>query len=296
MKYMKRFFTLAVLAAFSFSLSVFAQDVAQDGTAAAGVTTDPALAEEEEEAEEDTGPKAYIVPQINLPEFDSEGATYLVVDSGPDEDEGRFKIGVQVYNRTYDKNISAEVYGWGGRFPEEWHLINPVRMDRWAPNPHLFHTFYRGIDYTHYRYFAIKIIKPKDNKYKIVSDQKDENLNFYIYDAGMNMSADTGTVSVYEASAQTYVVSGDVIKESENDSIFLSSKKSRIQDLPVNLYVYSKTRKILVYYGIIRFTDWMDKKKIKKAVPLTPDEFKDGNEHDVKLKKDGLNLVLFVED
>ena len=52
----------------------------------------------------------------------------------------------------------------------------------------------------------------------------------------------------------------------------------------------------LVYYGIIKFTDWMDKKKIKKAVPLTPEEFKDGNEHDVKLKKDGLNLILFVDD
>lgn len=294
MKYMKRFLTLALLATFSFGLSVFAQDAAQDGTAAADGITDPA-SEEEEEAEADTGPKAYIVPQINLPEFDSEGATYLVVDSGPDGDEGRFKIGVQLYNRTYDKNISAEVYGWGGKFKDEWHLINPVRMDRWTPAPHLFHTFYRGIDYTHYRYFAIKIIKPKDNKYKIVSDQKDENLNFYIYDAGMNMSADTGTVSVYEASAQTYVVSGDVIKESENDSLFLSSK-NRIQDLPVNLYVYSRTRKILVYYGIIKFTDWMDKKKIKKAVPLTPEEFKDGNEHDVKLKKDGLNLVLLVDD
>lgn len=292
MKYMKRFFTFLAFATFSFSLSVFAQDAAQNGTATGNGDENPELEEEEEETK---GPKAYIVPQINLPEFDSEGATYLVVDSGPDEDEGRFTIGVQLYNRTYDKNISAEVYGWGGRFKDEWHLINPVRMDRWTPNPHLYHTFYRGIDYTHYRYFAIKIIKPKDNKYKIVSDQKEQNLNFYIYDAGMNMSADTGTVSVYEASAQTYVVSGDVIKQSENDSLFLSSK-NKIQDLPVNLYVYSRTRKILVYYGIIRFTDWMDKKKIKKAVPLTPEEFKDGNEHDVKLKKDGLNLVLFVDD
>lgn len=287
MKYMKRFMTLVTLTAFSCSLLLFAQST----DTGSQVDTENAETVEEEEPVQ-TG---YIVPQINLPEFDSEGATYLVVDGGPDEAEGRFTIGIQVFNRTYDKNISAEVYGWGGRFKDEWHLINPIRMDRWAPTPKLFHSFYRGIDYTHYRYFAIKILKPKDNKYKIISDQKDQNLNFYIYDAGMNMSSDTGTVSVYEASAQTYIVSGDVIKESENDSLFLSSK-NRIQNLPVNLYVYSRTKKILVYYGVIKFTDWMDKKKIKKAVPLTPEEFKDGSEHDVKLQRDGLNLILFVDD
>ncbi|MCR5622834.1 MAG: hypothetical protein K6G18_13425 [Treponema sp.] len=290
MNYMKRFVILSALVAFSCSLSL----VAQSKAAKSQETADGSETTEEVEEEE---PKstAYIVPQINLPYYDSEGATFLVVDSGPDEEEGRFSIGIQVFNRTYDKNISAEVYGWGGRFKEEWHLVNPIRMDRWNPTPKLYHSFYRGIDYTHYRYFAIKIIKPKDNKYKIVSDQKDQNLNFYIYDAGMNMSADTGTVSVYEASAQTYIVSGDVIKESENDSLFLTSK-NRIQDLPVNLYVYSRTKKILVYYGIIKFDDWMDKKKIKKAVPLSPEEFKDGSEYNVKLKKDGLNLVLFVDD
>ena len=287
MKYMKRFITLVTLASFSCSLLLFAQST---DTASQVDSDDVETIEEEEPVQ-----RGYIVPQINLPEFDSEGATYLVVDSGPDEDEGRFTIGVQVFNRTYDKNISAEVYGWGGRFKDEWHLINPIRMDRWAPTPKLFHSFYRGIDYTHYRYFAIKILKPKDNKYKIVSDQKDQNLNFYIYDAGMIMTSDTGTVSVYEASAQTYIVSGDVIKESENDSLFLSSK-NKIQNLPVNLYVYSRTKKILVYYGVIKFTDWMDKKKIKKAVPLTPEEFKDGSEHDVKLQRDGLNLILFVDD
>lgn len=289
MNYMKRCIILSALILFSCSLSVFAQDAAADSQ------TDAVSQEAAEEEEAEPKSTAYIVPQINLPYFDNEGATYLVVDSGPDEEEGRFTIGIQVFNRTYDKNISAEVYGWGGRFKDEWHLVNPIRMDRWSPTPKLYHSFYRGIDYTHYRYFAIKIIKPKDNKYKIVSDQKDQNLNFYIYDAGMNMTADTGTVSVYEASAQSYIVSGDVIKESENDSLFLTSK-NRIQDLPVNLYVYSKSKKILVYYGIIKFDDWMDKKKIKKAVPLTPEEFKDGSEYNVKLKKDGLNLILFVDD
>ena len=29
---------------------------------------------------------------------------------------------------------------------------------------------------------------------------------------------------------------------------------------------------------------------------LTPEEFKDGSEHDVKLQRDGLNLILFVDD
>ena len=291
MKYMKRFLTVLALTTFFSSIPLFAQ---ADSTSPAD-TGESSDLETTAEAEEEEVPTGYVVPQINLPEFDSEGATWLVVDSGPDEDEGRFRNSVQVYNRTYDKTINAEVYGWGGRFKDEWHLINPIRMDRWTPNPKLFHTFYRGIDYTHYRYFAIKIIKPKDNKYKIISDQKEDNLNFYIYDAGMNMSSDTGTVSVYEASAQSYVVSGDVITESENDSLFLASK-NKIQNLPVNLYVYSKKQKVLVYYRVIKFTDWMDKKKIKKAVPLTPDEFKDGSEFDIKLQKDGLNLILLVDD
>lgn len=289
MKYMKRFLTLLTLTAFSLGSFVFAQTAASK--TAADATTDAAATQEVVEKK----PVEYIVPQVNLPYFDNEGMTYLVVDSGPDGDEFRFNIGVQVFNRTYDKNIRAEVYGWGGRFKEEWYMINPIRIDRWTPNPKLFHSFYRGIDYTHYRYFAIKILKPKDNKYKVVSDQKDGNLNFYIYDAGMNMSADTGTVSVYEASAQSYVVSGDVITESDNDSLFLTSK-NKIENMPVNLYVYTKSKKILVYYGVIKFTDWMDKKKIKKAVPLTPDEFKTGNEFDVKLQKDGLNLILLVDE
>ncbi len=308
MKYMKRFLTLITIATFFFGLPLFAKTTSSKGTGSkktntsSPVMTTPSgegeeVSEEEAavEEEEEEVPTGYVVPQVDLPYFDAEGDTSLVVYSGPDEDEGRFKVGIQVFNRTYDKNITAEVYGWGGRFKEEWHLINPIRMDRWSPTPKLFHSFYRGIDYTHYEYFAIKIIKPKDNKYKIISDQKDDNLNFYIYDAGMNMTTDTGTVSVYEASAQTYIVSGDVITESENDSLFLSSK-NKIQNLPVNLYVYSRTKKILVYYGVIKFTDWMDKKKIKKAVPLTPEEFKDGSEHDVKLQRDGLNLILFVDD
>ncbi len=287
MKYMKRYLILVAIAIFSCSLPLFARGNAKGDKDS----------EAKEKVEEP--PKVYIVPQTDLPAFDSEGATYLVVDSGPDEDEGRFTIGVQVYNRTNDKKVEAEVYGWGGRFKEEWHLISPIRMDRWSPMPKLFHPWYKGIDYTHYRYFAIKINKPKDNKYKIISDQLRANLNFYIYDAGMDVSAsNTGTASsIYEASALTYIFDGDEIKESDNDNVFVASH-NKIENLLVNLYVYNKSKKILVYYGAIKFTDWMekiDKKTIKKVVPLSPEEFKDGNEHDVKLNKDGLNLILFVD-
>ena len=292
MKYMKRSIILVTLAMFSCSLPLFARNKASVGLNSANRAS---VSESKGKAEKT--PKVY--PQINLPAFDSNGATYLVVDSGPDEDEGRFTIGVQVFNRTNDKKINAEVYGWGGRFKEEWHLISGIKMDRWSPMPKLFHPWYKGIDYTHYRYFAIKILKPKDNKYKIVSDQLRENLNFYIYDSEVSIaSSSSQSVSVFEASAQTYVVSGDTIKGGKNDSVFLASH-NKIEDLFVNLYVYNKTKKVLAHYGAIKFTDWidkLDKKTIKKIVPLSPEEFKDGNEYDVKLKRDGLNLIIFVDN
>ncbi len=303
---MKRFLFLAATAALIASSSMlFAQNVPVMLERIQG--QELALAQNTETAESTATTKVLentlsvqADPNAWTPAFDAGDDSFLVVDGLPDNLEGRFTIGVQVYNYSTDKTIKAEVYGWGGRFADEWRLINPIRLDRFAPDAHLYHTFYRGIDYTHYRYFAIKITKPKDKKYTIVSDQRNQNLNFYIWDYGASMTLKTDTDSdqalIYNAEPKGYVIDSKEISESINDNIIVTSTID-FADIPVNLYVYSKEKKVLVYYGIIKFGDYMknNKKSMKKATQMKLEDFRNSHTYDLHLDESGLNMIVMDE-
>ncbi len=230
------------------------------------------------------------VKEKDLPPFDAGDAPCLVVDGGLIYTPGRFTIGIQVFNYSSDKNIKAEVYGYGGKFKDEWHLINPITMDRFNLTPKLFHPIAK-YDYTHYQYFAIKILKPKNKKYQIVSDQQNENLNFYIWDVGANSTATTSMVgNTVNVAPKIYVIDPQELADEGQNNIFLDSNK-KLKDLPINLYVYNTTKKVLVYYGAVTLADYMDRQKMRKAIRIPVDDFR-VNSYNININKNAINVII----
>lgn len=291
---MKNAFFISIM--FILSCSIFAQEAISD----AEITVpqqENELTEEQKKAQAlEAAVNALMAKDTEkkfLPDFSDEAGKdvcYFVVDGGNVNTPGRFNIGVQVFNYTSDKRITAEVYGWGGKFKEEWNLIHDITMDRFNPTPKLFHPTARW-DYTHYRYFAIKILKPKNKKYQIVSDQQNDNLNFYLWDVGANSTAASALVgSTVNVAPKVYIIDPQELAGSDKNNIFIDSPQ-KLADMPINLYVYSTTRQILVYYGAVTLGTYMDRQKMKRATHFSLDDFR-MNSYNINIDKNGINVVI----
>ncbi len=195
-----------------------------------------------------------------LPKFDEPNS--FVVDSEVKSGD-RFNVAVRVVDYAINRTITAEVYGYGGKFHEEWDLIGTVNLRGWGDKPMV--PFVQGakIDYIHYRYFAIKIINPTPEvkKYKFTSAQKERCLDFYVWEENANTKKDPLPYYIADPSVRVYDAVGRGCTN-YSDDLYVACN-SEYFPLYVTVYAYNQKKFTWTECGSAQLDSKGDVKKIK---------------------------------
>ncbi len=190
-----------------------------------------------------------------LPEF--EGETACVFDS---ERIGSKFTAITVTDYAEDRKIDAEIYGWGNSSSNEWTKVGTASLFGFGDSERL--PFMEGakVDYTRYRYFAVKVPQPATRSYKFTADLKDKSLNFYIWESYTDSNA--APLPIFKNNGRAYVFNSSTISKDEpGKARVINNTDDKIY---VIIYVYNQKKHTWLTYGQADLTKKGEEKKVKK--------------------------------
>lgn len=214
-----------------------------------------------------------------VPAFDG-GLNYVVVDSETISDK-KFDLSLKVFDYADDEKIVVEFFGYGGKFPNEWQSLGTVTVygfDDIVALPFLSNV---KTDYTHYRYFAAKILEPTNRKFqffatqgthinvpnrtaKYFTAQDTRCLNFFI----LEQSTDKDKVLLPSLKDHPHAYEFDANDFGASFKATVTFQNRTDKKLSFTVLVYSQIKHEWMKYGTVTLDKYGDYKMVKAEKKL----------------------------
>lgn len=178
----------------------------------------------------------------DLPSF-NEPNSFVFDTEAPGQE--KFSLLIKIIDYATDEKISVDVFGYGGKFKEEWDSLGTITLKGFSEEARV-ERIAGKMDYNRYRYFAIKTKSPSGINHSFTADQKNGNLNFYIW----NDDADPAknpmpTLSDHK---NAYVFDAYKLGEKYSDDIYVKNN-SKTDPLVMTVYLYNQQKHLWLVYG-----------------------------------------------
>lgn len=239
---------------------------------------------------------AAILNAQNMPSFD--GDNVLVVDSYAVRNQGgtRFKALIKTYDYACDGIIQAQIYGYGGKADNHWTELGTVKMEGFGDEPKLNGS---ADDYLKYQYFALKIKSPENKKYQITSNQLNNNLNFYIWEADADITK--APLPYMKNNIRTFVFDAKKLDTDYDDKIYVVNQTG-LNALSFTIHGYDRKKHVWVTYASGSTNKGESKKMKQVSKKMDLDDFRyfaveemntEGDyKYEITSGKDDINIIV----
>lgn len=200
-----------------------------------------------------------------LPAFNKPNSLVYDVENGK---EDKFCYLIKGTDWAHDGKVIAEIWGYGGKNKaDEWVSLGEITFLGFGETARLNTPTEK---YVNYHYYAIQI-KAGKRKFQIRADQLKQNLNFYFWEEGTDISK--APLPFNNDAPEAYVFDLYLVDKDIGNQMRIINNTETDDDLQVTVYSYNEKKHAWSNFGEClakasaseRMT-WVDKKKFSEKV------------------------------